>query len=588
MNSFPMTLTRCTTVIACATLAVGAAGCSTVDRAGGKAADPVTTLSFAQANDGVPAQLQAWADLVRKDSHGSLQIEFRNNWRQGQTANEAGTIADVRSGQVDLGWVGARAFDLLGDTDFQALLAPMLVDSHDLQGRVFKEGIPQQMLEGVSDLGVDGVAVLPGPMRKVLGISRPFRSPGDFRAAVVGVQESELSRKSLEVLGATTKAEPSGANLDGLDAYEQQLASINGNGYVSEAKYVTGNLDLWPRPLVIIGNPDALAALTDSQRAALTKAGADAVTPALDASRAEDEDAAGQLCQQGMHLVAASDAQLAALSKAEQPVYDEVAAEVTSAGWLQRIRSLKSALSVAPDTASCDSAPSAADDAVSGEYRATIDWRHADVAPECAPGPPEGESRDVYELSLHGGIVNLQVRIGGPDATPEHGYTGTYRVFRDKIELTDNTPLTADFDVSGNRLVLSNMTGGQCGDAAIWTTSPWVRTNRGADELAGTWTTRLSASDWKDAGMDSSAGEFTLTFADGYVTVTEPSGTIGYHATYDAFRGLIVTAGSEDDLRASYRIDGNRLLISDLTVNGSHRPSPYTVVWTTHPFTRQR
>jgi hypothetical protein len=32
----------------------------------------------------------------------------------------------------------------------------------------------------------------------------------------------------------------------------------------------------------------------------------------------------------------------------------------------------------------------------------------------------------------------------------------------------------------------------------------------------------------------------------------------------------------------------DQLVISDLTLNGSDELSPYTVVWTTHPFSRQR
>src|SRR4029453_5213224 len=128
----------------------------------------------------------------------------------GETANETGTIPAVRAGKVYLGWVGVRTFDLAGDTDFQALLAPMLVDSYDLQAKVFEEGIPEEMFAGVSDLGVSGVAVLPGPMRKGLGITKPFRAPHDFRGTVVGLQSSALSQQSLEALGATTKAEPSG------------------------------------------------------------------------------------------------------------------------------------------------------------------------------------------------------------------------------------------------------------------------------------------------------------------------------------------------------------------------------------------
>ena len=276
MNSFRTMLT----VTTVAALAVGVAGWTTVDRAGGKAADPVTTLTFAQPNDGnPPAQLQAWADLVEQASDGSLEIEFKNGWRLGETANETGTIADVEAGEVDLAWVGARAFDRVGVTAFQALLAPMLVDSHDLQSAVFEEGIPEEMLAGVQDAGVMGVGILPGPMRKVLGVSKPFREPRDFRGAVVGMQDSALTQATMEALGATTQVEPSGPDIDGLDAYEQHLGSINGNGYVISAHYVTGNLDLWPRPLVVIANPDAFDALSDSQRSVLVHAGEDACCP---------------------------------------------------------------------------------------------------------------------------------------------------------------------------------------------------------------------------------------------------------------------------------------------------------------------
>src|SRR4029453_1985725 len=99
-------------------------------------------------------------------------------------------------------------------TAFQALLAPMLVDSYDLQAKVFEEGIPEEMLAGVSDLGVSGGAVLPGPMGKVLGFPKPFRAPHDFRGTVVGMQSSALSQQSLEALGATTKPGPSSASRD--------------------------------------------------------------------------------------------------------------------------------------------------------------------------------------------------------------------------------------------------------------------------------------------------------------------------------------------------------------------------------------
>ena len=476
MNSFRTTLT----LTAVAALAVSAGGCTNVDRAGGKSADAVTTLTFAQQGDGQPPpQLQAWADQVERASNGSLTIDFKNGWRSGEVGGESATVADVKDGKVDLAWVGARVFDRVGVTDFQALLAPMLVDSHDLQAAIFEEGIPEEMLAGVADAGVQGLAVLPGPMRKLLGVEKAFVAPADFRGKVVGMQDSALTQRAMETLGAETLALPGGAKLEGVDAYEQQLASIFGNGYVTRADYVTGNLDLWPRPSVLIANPEAFEALSDHQRAVLLQAGIDSVPSALDLSRVEDEEAVDNLCRQGMVLTAASDAQLADLEQAWQPLYDELAADSDTAGWLERIRALKESLGAGPDTSVCSADEPSVD--------------------------------------------------GGDDA---------------------DKPTESE-------------------------------------ELTGVWTTELTAADWSDAGFDGPAGTWTLEFADGWVTGTQPDGEIGYQARYSAFRGRLVTSQSIDVLHASYRIAGDRLYLSDVTVPGASDGGPYAVVWASHPYTRQ-
>ena len=64
-----------------------------------------------------------------------MRIEFENSWRLGEVDNERGTIEDVRDGKVDLGSVGARAFDLVGVENFQPLVAPFAVDSSACSAR---------------------------------------------------------------------------------------------------------------------------------------------------------------------------------------------------------------------------------------------------------------------------------------------------------------------------------------------------------------------------------------------------------------------------------------------------------------------
>ena len=76
-------ISRTTAVVAAFSVLLTVA-CSARDRAGGRAAEDVVTLSFAQPNAEPPDQLVAFAEQVEKDSHGALTIAFHNLWRAGE------------------------------------------------------------------------------------------------------------------------------------------------------------------------------------------------------------------------------------------------------------------------------------------------------------------------------------------------------------------------------------------------------------------------------------------------------------------------------------------------------------------------
>jgi TRAP-type C4-dicarboxylate transport system substrate-binding protein len=553
-------------------------------------------LTCAQPNHGAPDdQLAAWAEHVDRLTDGSVVIEFENGWRIGEADYESATIADVQAGEIDMAWVGARAFDRADVTSFQALLAPMLVDSHDLQAKVFEEGIPNEMLAGLEQLDLVGVGVLPGPMRKVLGVEMPFTKPADFAGQMVGMQDSKVTELSFAALGATTKMLPSGADLDGVDAYEQQLSSIWGNHYELSAGYVTSNLNPWPRPLVLFIGNSAYDGLTEDQQQALSVATDDAMLEALDASRAEDDESVADLCKAGLDFVDASADELGSLERAWAPVYDELRANPDTSEWLDRIAALKASLGVGPDKAQCDEAarvppqgPSAGSQLPEGTYEMTVSWPRTGAP--CPPGGAEGTSDEVlYELVLAGGVVEQWARIGGRGAERELGWKGTYQVFRDQIELSGDDTLTATFTIDGDSLTLSDMRGGGCGDATIWTTNPWVLVTEGSEEptLKGRWTTTLTEGDWAGEAGGGPAGAFTLTFEDGVVTVTDPGGEVGYRANYRAFRDRIETSDNDDVLTASFVVDGDTLTLSDIESPGCTDCGSYAVVWGSHPWVRQ-
>lgn len=446
---------------------VGASGCGTdgtsPDRAGGAGNLEPVVLSMAQLNHGEPpAQLQRWADEVDARSDGSLQIEFREAWRMGESTAEAGTIGDVSAGEVDLAWVGARVFDTVGVDGFRALVAPLVVDSYELEAAVFEAGIPQSMLDGVAELDLVGIGVLPGPMRKVLGVSRSFVAPGDFAGATIGIQDSGVARDSLNALGATALPLPSSADLDGVDGYEQQLASILGNHYSTVARYVTTNINLWPRPLVIIASERAFGSLSSTHQAILRDAAEASVLAALEESQAEDNDATVQLCRQGMELVLASASDLADLSEALAPVHEALRADPTTAGHLDSILALKDELDADPESPVCEEAASELPDVAlpQGLFETSItpqDWAAAGL-----DGPA---STFTLEISEHSVTIRQDDEIG---------FSGTYTLFRDDIEVTDGVDsFTARWVYDGTTLTFTDVQPADSPFDVVWASHPW-------------------------------------------------------------------------------------------------------------------
>lgn len=474
MHRSTQQVTAATAVLAVALLA----GCSARDRAGGLAAQSVTTLTFAQGTDSPPDQLVRFADQVKLASGGALKIEFRNGWRRGEPDSEVGIIDDVRSGKADLGWVGARVFDEVGVMSFQALLAPLLVDSQDLQQQVFAAGIPEEMLSGIDRLGLGGIGVLPGPMRKLMSKGAPFSTPAAIAGRRVGIQASKVAEKTFAALGATTVHLGVGADISGVDGYELQLSSIWGSHYEeSGARNVVGNLNLWPRPLVIFMGKPAYERLGKAQRKTLRLAAAAALGPAGQVSRDEDRSAAANLCRVGVELPEASDAELATMRQAVTPVYDEIAKDAKSAAWLARIRELKARLGAGPDTASCmdagrlgattDALRSGSNTSIpEGTYEVTItdaDWRKSGLTP--------GGSH--FTLSFENGVVTARDAEGV-------GFRARYTIFRDKLETQGGTdPLTATFVVHGKTLIFTDVDTGTCADCepyhVVWGSHPWTR-----------------------------------------------------------------------------------------------------------------
>jgi TRAP-type C4-dicarboxylate transport system substrate-binding protein len=469
-------------VLAGLALALAACSGSSSDKAGGAEEPEPVVLEFASFTGDIPPQLQEFADEVARRSDGTLRIEFKPEWRRDDPDAERGTIEDVKAGKADMAWVGARVFDRLDVTSFQALLAPLLVDSYELEGRVFESGIPTSMLDGVEELGVVGIGILPGPIRRLLGASHPFLQPSDFDGQVIGGAENELSVRTFQALGATLEALPAGGSLKGLDATEQHLGSMWGNRYQKDAKYVAANVNFWPRPLVIFGDKEVFESLTPKQQDLLREAATAAVPEALTAARAEDDEAALELCRRDMTFAKASESELAELRSALEPVYAELMADPETRSAIDAITDLKAEVATSAEAPTCTSTepPATASPIPDGTYETTLakaDWRQMTNADWLKAGVSEEEAAvpGVYKMILDAGEWTLV----GPNGDDEEG---SYTVFRDQIEthVAEDYTITARWSFDGKALTFTDID--CCGGVAkletvVWASHPWVKTD---------------------------------------------------------------------------------------------------------------
>jgi TRAP-type C4-dicarboxylate transport system substrate-binding protein len=290
-------------------------------------------------------------EAVDAGSAGSLRLAVDPDWQDTHADSdiEQTIIKAVASGELPLGYVGTRAFSALGDTSLDALTAPFLVDSYDLQQAVLDSDIPGRMLASVDSLGVRGLAVGSGPLRYPLGVDGPLMSPADFAGISFHTFRTASNAATAAALGATPTdvwGDLRDAAIDDgtIDATENSLHWVLNNGRTS---YITLNAPLWPGTGVLIANPDALASLSSDQMEALRQAAAEAL-PTTAWFAADDAANVGVLCDAGKRFASATTENLAALRQAVQPVYDQLAGDATTAELLTEIEALKATLTPHP------------------------------------------------------------------------------------------------------------------------------------------------------------------------------------------------------------------------------------------------
>jgi TRAP-type C4-dicarboxylate transport system substrate-binding protein len=472
------------TTVALAIAANVAAGCGGVggtgDKAGGSGPPVVLRLANTSANIDYWPAIEHFAAGVRARSGGALLIQFVNSWGEFAYDAEQQVVRAVAAGKVDLGWSGARVFDTLGVTSFQALQAPMLIDSYALEDAVVRSDLPGQMLPGLNHVGVAGVAILADGLRKPIAVKKPILHLADWRGIGFGTYMSQRQSQAIRALGATPMpgfgpARAQAVKQGILQGYELNLHVYDHNLTENTAPYVTANVNLWPQMDILFANPRRLAALTEQQRRWLQQASQFAAT---DAPALADRDVQllRDICTSGGRFADASPADLAALQAAFAPVYTSLEQDPQTKGLIEQIRALKlSTPAEAPLSipAGCTGEAPQRSGEITGAAPAALNgtYRYVLTKEDAARG---GEaSLDPYPT-----MVTPILKDGRMDTGPGEPGT-TYSVAGDRI--TFYVPawgyrLTFTFSVdSKGSLHLTPVLPMDKGDRFVWATKVWTK-----------------------------------------------------------------------------------------------------------------
>lgn len=449
-------------------------------------------------------------NAVEEVSGGRLTLDVVTEYGDAAPEAESNLIKAVVDGSLDLGIAATRAYARAGITGLQAVEAPLLLDSDDAVLEVVEGSAGEQILSGLEDDGLKGLALLHGGLRRPFSTEAPLRSPEDWPGKRFRVYNSPVQAAAVQALGATPVNESyqwgdkiRAGELDGGEFSIQGMADFDiGTGL----GFVTPNLVLWPKVETIIIQRDRWDALTEEERGWLTEAAERAVSATVSADR-DESLAAEQVCGDGMRLVPTDETQLAAYEEALAPVRDSLADDPAEAPLLTALEEI----AARHETPSVPTVPTACQDpgdgpaeepaaapqkpVPDGTYRMTVSQDELTAA-EINNGP--GWS-GTWTLTVTDGVYALTctpVDLPGKDCGNFTGPADTVLESGPVVPVPGGVQLAYDLDpeqdltcegcarsdgyqvtwaLEGDQLTLTHLEGQPGGEFYQWTFNPWTR-----------------------------------------------------------------------------------------------------------------
>ena len=135
--------------------------------------------------------MEEFARQVQRLSGGDVTIDLV--WEAGRLPDEQVppegvdqvVAAMVQDGELDLGMIPTRAWDTLGVPTLQALNAPFLVTTDELTEQVTGGELAEEMLAGLDEIGLTGLALFPDALRHFFAFGDAIRAASDVEGRTI-------------------------------------------------------------------------------------------------------------------------------------------------------------------------------------------------------------------------------------------------------------------------------------------------------------------------------------------------------------------------------------------------------------------
>ncbi len=413
------------------------------NKAGGSSEPIVLRMAIESSKLDFTPQIRALIERVKELSDGGLRIDETYGVGNWQPHAEQQIVQQLAGGGFDLAFVGTRVFDTLGVKSFQALTAPMLVDSYPLERAVVDSAIPEQMMKSLDTLNVTGLGVVAGGMRKPIAVHKPLLNLKDWQGITFAAFDSEGQAEAIRALGAESSNLVGPSLIEALTngtvhGFEEDLLTYQVDELQLLAPYVAANVSLWPQTLAIIANPGRIDRLTRQQLGWLQQAVKDTIARSTTDLVADDSHILANLCASGARFANVSDADISAMQRAFAPVYAQLEQDQPTQAFVSEIKQIKGGMTtgdplvIPPNCTGPAPAPSAITPRTKAITPLDGSWEVTLTRAELMAGP--GVSHDEDNPANYGHIV-LEFNRGEFRMVGGDGETniGTYVVTGDLI-----------------------------------------------------------------------------------------------------------------------------------------------------------